>query len=160
MNTAFLSLGSNLGDRLAHFLIAENHITKEIGSIIKSSSVYETEPWGYTDQPAFLNNVIEVKTNLNPTELLKAILAIEITMGRIRTDKWHERIIDIDILFYEDLIVKENALEIPHPFIQKRKFVLMPLSDIANTFIHPVLKKSIKTLVAECNDPLVVNKIA
>lgn len=158
MHIAFLSLGSNLGDRLAHFLIAENHITKSIGKILKTSSIYETAPWGFTNQPSFLNKVIQVETELNPSALLKTILTIEIAMGRIRTDKWHERIIDIDILFFDDLVVKGTDLEIPHPFIRERRFVLMPLSEIADALIHPVLNKTINALVVECTDSLVVKK--
>lgn len=160
MHTAFLSLGSNLGNRLAHFSSAENQISQNIGVILKSSSVYETEPWGYVEQPAFLNKVIQVETDLNPYELLKAILAIEISMGRIRSGKWHERIIDIDILFFDDLILKEAELEIPHPFIQERRFVLMPLSEIAIDLMHPVINKTINTLLVECSDLLVVKKMA
>ena len=160
MNSTFLSLGSNLGNKLAHFSSAENYISKNIGCIVMSSSVYETEPWGYTQQAAFLNKVIQVETILNPHELLKAILNIEFRMGRIKTHRWHERIIDIDILFFNDLIMKEVDLVIPHPLMHERKFVLMPLVEIASIYIHPIINKTSKSLLAECADPLMVKKIA
>jgi 2-amino-4-hydroxy-6-hydroxymethyldihydropteridine diphosphokinase len=152
MHTVFLLLGSNLGDRFQHFADAELLIVQQIGTISKSSSVYETAPWGFTEQPSFINKVIEVKTKLSPSETLKKILDIEVTLGRIRTEKWHERIIDIDILFYDDAMINRDNLKIPHPHLHERRFTLTPLNEIAADLIHPILKKTISELMTECDD--------
>lgn len=154
-----LALGSNLGDRRGSLTKAEKLISQNIGSIIKKSSLYETAPWGFADQPFFLNCVLEVETTLKPTEIIHRILKIEKVMGRKRTFKNAARIIDIDILFYNDLILKRTNLTIPHPAIQQRRFILEPLREMIPDRIHPVLQKKISQLAQECTDPLEVKKI-
>lgn len=151
----YLLLGSNLGDRSQNLSRARNRI----GSVIASSSIYVTSAWGKTEQPDFYNQVIEVDSKLGPEDLLKNILSIEETMGRIRSEKWGPRIIDIDILFYRDVIIKSEQLTIPHPEIQNRKFTLIPLNELAPSMMHPVLKKTIQQLNTECSDPLEVKRL-
>lgn len=140
----YLSLGSNLGNK-------SNNINKAIDflrklpkiDVLKTSKIIETEPYGKTDQPNFLNCVVEISTTLTPHELLHQCLNIEKIMGRKRTEKWGPRIIDIDVLFYKDKVIRTTNLVIPHPEIEKRLFVLRPLSEIASNFIHPIKKKRI-----------------
>jgi 2-amino-4-hydroxy-6-hydroxymethyldihydropteridine diphosphokinase len=152
MNTVYLSLGSNLGNRMKYLDDALVLIEEKIGKIVKRSSVYETEPWGIRDQSMFLNMAVCVTTNLTAVLLLETILEIEQKLGRIRIAKWYERIIDIDILFYNNMIINEDDLIIPHPYLQERKFVLEPLVEIAPDFIHPVLKITVKELLLKCTD--------
>ena len=158
MNTVYLSLGSNLGNRVKYLNDALSLIEKEIGKIVKRSSLYETEPWGIRDQSMFINMTACVITNLSPALLLKTILEIEQKLGRIRNQKWHERIIDIDILFYNDVVINELELIIPHPYLHERKFVLDPLNEIASVFNHPVLQITIKDLLLICSDKTNVKK--
>ncbi len=161
MNTAYLILGSNKGDKLQNLQQAIHLIEKEIGSIIKISDTYSTAAWGDTSQPDFLNQAICIQTFLSPTNVLQGALEIEKKLGRIRDqEKWKERIIDIDILFYDNIIIDTPDLKIPHPYIQERKFVLVPLLEIASTFIHPIFHKTIETLLKECTDTLEVQKIS
>jgi len=153
MAKVFLSLGSNIGNRINNLHIALANIGKIIGNIIISSKVYVTEPWGYQSKNFFLNQVISVESNLKPGQVLNEIIEIEKMMGRIRSEeKYTDRIIDIDLLFYDDLIISKDELIIPHPHLHKRKFILKPLSDIAGNYEHPVLKKSIYQLLEECDD--------
>lgn len=153
MNRAYILLGSNEGDRLSHLSNALERINKQAGKVMQSSAVYVTVAWGYKDQPDFLNQVVCIETSLTPHQLLKNLLDTEKELGRIRSGtKWMQRIIDLDILFYNDLILKEEELTIPHPHIQDRKFVLVPLREIASNLIHPVFKKDITALTAECKD--------
>jgi 2-amino-4-hydroxy-6-hydroxymethyldihydropteridine diphosphokinase len=159
MNTIFLLLGSNLGDRNLFLQQAIQHITNGVGPIIKTSSVYETQSWGKTDSPDYLNQVIQLQTELSAQEVLQKILDIELVMGRIREEKWGSRIIDIDILFYNSVFVNEPGLQIPHPELHKRRFTLEPLAEIAPTFIHPVLNATILQLKNELKDSLVVKKL-
>lgn len=160
MNKVFLLLGSNEGDRLQHLSNALNYIEQEVGTIVKQSCIYTTDAWGNTQQPDFLNQVICIDTLLSPLQLLEVVLGIERKLGRIRdSSKWMQRIIDLDVLFYNDAIVDVPDLKIPHPYIQDRKFVLVPLQEIAGSYIHPVLKKNIITLTDECVDPLKVRKL-
>jgi len=144
--TIYLGLGSNQDPKIESLRTAEKYIQQFIGEIVDRSSDYETEPWGVKDQPAFINNVIEVVSFHNPHVILSSIEKIEYSMGRKKTRKWGERIIDIDILFYEDRILESTKLMIPHPFIQERIFVLAPMREINNMFIHPILKKTIEEL--------------
>lgn len=158
-NTCFLITGSNLGDKLSNLEQAANLININAGTIVRSSSIYETEPWGHSDQPVFLNQVLQIRTKLSPPLLMEQLLLIEKKMGRQRTFKNASRNIDIDILFYDDQVIHEKDLDIPHKSMQSRRFVLVPLQEIAPDFIHPELKKSISELLIECSDPLHVNKI-
>ena len=159
MNTAYLLTGGNMGNREENLAIAYNHIAVQCGNIINSSSVYETAAWGKTDQPAFLNQALEIQTALTPRQLLKKILNIEKQTGRIRKEKYGPRIIDIDILLFNDEIHKFPLLQIPHPELQNRRFVLVPLAEIASEIIHPGLKKSIEELLAICPDKLKVSRL-
>lgn len=160
MNTAYILLGSNEGDRLLHLSRALELIEQKAGAAVKRSAVYVTVAWGYHDQPDFLNQVICIETKLSPQHLLTQLLNIEKELGRTRTDtKWRQRIIDLDILFYNELILKEDSLCIPHPFIQDRKFVLVPLHEIAAGLMHPVFGKDIATLTLECMDTLEVKAL-
>jgi 2-amino-4-hydroxy-6-hydroxymethyldihydropteridine diphosphokinase len=151
-NVVFLGLGSNLGNREENLQFAQKHINDELGRIVSESSIYETAAWGITEQNSFLNQVIEIETSFSAKKVLKLILEIEIKMGRVREIKWGERSIDIDILYYNNEIISTENLEIPHPFIQERKFVLVPLCEIANTFVHPKLKTSNLDLLKNCQD--------
>ncbi len=155
MNTVYLILGGNKGNKLQNLQSALQLISEKAGKIIQQSAIYRTAAWGNTNQPDFLNQAICLQTSLNAPTLLDVLLNIEKTLGRVRTDeKWMERTMDIDILFFNNDIIDSPNLTIPHPFIQERKFVLVPMAEIAPDFIHPVLKKSIGTLLAECTDAL------
>ena len=153
MNNVFLGIGTNAGNREENLKSAVNGINERIGTVIKSSSVYETEPWGFMTDDQFLNMVVKVETELSPSSLLPEINKIETLLGRIRNEKQYaSRIIDIDILFYESLIIDESSLKIPHPLMHKRRFVLVPLCEIAPEMIHPVLKMSCTSLLESCKD--------
>ena len=153
MRQVFLGIGSNLGNREENLKNALCRIGEEIGSILISSSVYETEPWGFDADNQFLNMVIKIETKLIPPDLLDALLEIERSMGRVRDKKqYSSRMIDIDILFYEDHVIAYHKLRIPHPYIPDRRFVLVPLIEIAPDFIHPVFHKSVKELLCSCSD--------
>jgi len=153
VNKVYLSLGTNLGDRIKLLAKATSLIKARIGMVIKSSSIYETEPWGFHSDNLFLNQVLLVETTSQPKIVLEEIQAIETEMGRTRKFPTYEsRNIDIDILFYDDLIVKENSLEIPHPRLHERNFILIPFTEIAPEFIHPLFKLNIKKLQRTCLD--------
>lgn len=138
MATAFLGLGSNLGDRHANLKNAvELLVSNPRIEVVKVSTFYETEPVGYTDQPDFLNGVVMIETDLQPSELLAVILEIENLMGRIRTIRWGPRVLDIDVLLYNAEIIDEEGLQIPHPRMTERRFVLEPLAEIAPDLILP-----------------------
>lgn len=156
----YLLLGSNLGNRQQNLQQATNLIHQEAGKIVGSSGVFETAAWGKIDQSDFLNQVLQLESDLAPEELLTKILSIETRLGRVRTEKWGERTIDIDILYYADVVMATNPLNLPHPGIPVRRFVLRPLCDIAPEFIHPGLKKSNSQLLAECQDTSSVKKIS
>ncbi len=152
MHICYLSLGSNLGKKQANLELALAEIKKDVGEVSRISSIYETEAWGVVNQDNYFNIIAEVKTLLLPLDLISKILAIETRMGRIRDKKWESRIIDIDIIFYENYLITTDNLTIPHPFLEKRNFVLEPLNELSPEFIHPRLRKSIFQLSAECTD--------
>jgi 2-amino-4-hydroxy-6-hydroxymethyldihydropteridine diphosphokinase len=156
MHNVFLLLGSNLGNRQLFLEQAIVHIEAEAGQALKMSSVYESPSWGKTDAPAYLNQVIYLQTSLNPRALLKTVLTIEQVLGREREEKWGPRTIDIDILFYDELIINENDLKVPHPELHKRGFTMVPLAEIAPDLIHPVLNKNILQIKSELNDEFIV----
>jgi len=152
----YLMLGTNIGSRQANLQIATAHLLKRIGEIKERSAVYETGPWGVKDQPDFLNQAILIETEWSPEQLLDVLQGIEYEMGMRKKRKWGERLIDLDILFYNEQIIDNERLQIPHLLLTERRFVLTPLNDIAPDFIHPVFKKSIRQLLADCKDPLKV----
>ncbi len=154
LSNTYLHLGSNVGDRLGNLLKAKFLINKKIGHIELLSEVYETEAWGNTDQAAFYNQAILVRTQMTPHETLDTIHEIENILGRKRSEHWGPRTIDIDILFFENEVINTQKLIVPHPRLHERNFVLVPLSDIAHDFIHPILNKSIGELRKLCADTL------
>ena len=159
MNTAFLLIGGNLGNREKNFETAKALIEQHCGVILNSSSLYETAAWGKTDQPSFLNQALEIETKLNAKQLMKRILKLEKMMGRERKGKYGPRIIDIDILLFNEEQYDYSFLKIPHPEMQNRRFALTPLAEIAPDLRHPVFKKSISQLLKECPDQSGVKKI-
>jgi 2-amino-4-hydroxy-6-hydroxymethyldihydropteridine diphosphokinase len=158
MNEVYLLTGGNINDRVLYLSKAKEEIRKRCGTILKESSIYETAAWGKEDQDSFLNQVLKVQTELDAEEMLKTILSIEESLGRKRDIKYGARTIDIDILFFNDEIINEEGLKVPHPQMQNRRFVLVPLNEIAPAKIHSVSRKNISQLLAECPDPLAVNK--
>jgi 2-amino-4-hydroxy-6-hydroxymethyldihydropteridine diphosphokinase len=156
MALAYLLLGSNMGKSQSLLSIAADHIQQLIGPIQEQSSIYISDAWGKEDQNPFLNQVLLVEISMSAAQLLKSLLQIEQEMGRTRSIKWGARIIDIDILFYDEQQIQLDELTIPHPAIADRRFTLIPLHEIAPDFIHPVHHKSIETLLLECQDPLTV----
>jgi 2-amino-4-hydroxy-6-hydroxymethyldihydropteridine diphosphokinase len=159
MNNVFLLTGSNLGDRNLFLTQSMLHIENEVGTVLKASSVYQTQSWGKTDSPDYLNQVLLVQTVLTAQAVLGKILNIELVMGRVREEKWGARKIDIDILFYNSAIINEPELHIPHPELHNRRFTLEPLAEIAPLFVHPVLNKNILQLKNELKDNLIVKKL-
>ncbi len=155
-NGIYLLSGSNIGDRMANLAGAVDLIEKEAGTVVAQSQLYETEAWGIEKQPLFLNQVIEIATDLNPHLLLHHLLDIEKKMGRERVIKWGERLIDLDILYYGNTVIEEPELKIPHPYISQRRFTLIPLCELAPLLVHPVLKKNQLELLNDCPDPLKV----
>lgn len=155
----YLLLGSNEGDPVSNLAVARENIAKFAGTITAQSSLYESAAWGLEQQPDFCNQAIRITSTLTPEKLLDTVLEIEKNMGRVRREKWGQRIIDIDVLFYGGTVIDTPLLKIPHPGIPERKFALKPLAEIAPGVIHPVLKKPIATLLEECADPLRVDKL-
>jgi len=151
MATAFLAIGSNLGNRVDNCLKAINEISGFAG-ISSVSSLYETEPVGREDQADFINCVVKAETDLSPSGLLVYVQSIEHKFGRTREEKWGPRIIDLDILLYDDLIIDTEKLNIPHPMMHLRRFVLLPLSEIARDLVHPVLNVSVSKLLDDLKD--------
>ena len=159
MKNVFLGIGTNLGSRESNLEQAVAEIEKYIGPVLSTSSIYETEPWGFKAKDEFLNRVIKVETELTPSGLLGKILLIESLLGRVRNEeRYSSRLIDIDILLYEDKIIEEESLKIPHPLLQHRRFVLVPLCELASEMIHPVLKRSFAELLEICGDRSIVKK--
>ena len=158
MNKAFLLTGGNLGDRQQNLSTARTCITEQCGKIITASSIYETAAWGNSDQPAFLNQALEISTLFNARQLIRRLLKIEKQMGRVRKEKYGPRLIDIDILLFNNEIHNYHFLKLPHPEMQKRRFALLPLAEIAPDEIHPVINKTITKLLNDCKDELEVKK--
>jgi 2-amino-4-hydroxy-6-hydroxymethyldihydropteridine diphosphokinase len=153
MKGIYLGLGSNLGNREDNIEQALRKITEVVGNIVSRSSIYETEPWGFLSGDQFLNLVIGVETNLTPSGLLGRLLMIESLLGRLRDGKqYSSRTIDIDILFYAMKRMNRASLVIPHPKLHERKFILVPLCEIAPSLVHPVLGKTISELLDSCTD--------
>lgn len=159
MTQVHILLGGNIGDRQKVFEKATEEICKRVGKPLKSSSYYETAAWGIEDQAPFLNQVILVNTTLLPNELLNTLLDIEKELGRIRFQKWTERVIDLDILFIEEQVIDTADLTVPHPFIQDRRFTLVPLVEISPNFTHPTYKKTLTELLKTCSDTLEVTTL-
>lgn len=159
MNTAYLLLGSNEGNRLQWLEQCLQQL-ENFGTVTKRSQIYQTAAWGLEEQPDFLNMAVEVQTTLSSKGLLKGIQQIETNLGRQRTLKWGQRTLDIDILFYNNEIIDLPDLKVPHPFLQERRFALVPLNDIAPAFMHPVLKKTVGELLNECKDELEVRRFS
>ena len=155
MNIIIL-LGSNLGDRLVNLKQAITSIAS-FSTILQQSNIYQTAAWGNTDQADFLNQAIEIQTQHTAENLMHALLAIESQMGRVRLQKWEPRIIDLDIIFYESAIHTTDFIQIPHPEMQNRAFVLKPLLDLIPHFEHPILKQNITQLWEKCPDQLEVS---
>lgn len=159
MHKAFILLGSNMGKRRDYLNKAKRLVQTHAGTIQKESSLYETAAWGKTDQKAFLNQIIILQTHLAPDLLMQTLLNIEQELGRIRTEKFGPRTIDLDILFYDNIVIKTKTLTIPHPALQERKFVLVPLAQLSPRKIHPVYRQNITTLLKNCNDTLPVKQV-
>jgi 2-amino-4-hydroxy-6-hydroxymethyldihydropteridine diphosphokinase len=161
MNEVVLLLGCNIGDRHQNLCEAIKALGKEVGEIVKVSSVYESEPWGFECESSFLNQVVILNTKHSPENTLATCQSIETKLGRERLkDSYEPRTMDIDILFYGSIIMKTKTLAIPHPSLHRRRFTLEPLNEIHSNFKHPVFNKSIKTLLAKCGDKLWVKKFS
>ena len=160
MHTAYLLLGSNLGDRLSYLEQAKQLMAAKCGFITNQSSIYETAAWGITEQPSFYNQVIVLQTDLTPDTLMQSLLNIEEKIGRKRLIKYGPRIIDLDILLIESVILNTPLLTLPHPFLHERRFALLPLAEVAPLLLHPTIEKNISELLADCNDTLEVIKLA
>lgn len=156
MNKVFLLIGGNMGDRLQNLHQAITLLSAACGPVIQQSAVYETAAWGKTDQAAFLNQALLLTTELSAQELITTVLSVEEQLGRHRFEKFGPRVIDIDIMFYNEDIINEPHLTVPHPQMQNRRFALIPLNELAPSFVHPVLKKTMKELLIECKDELPV----
>lgn len=154
MNGIYVLLGSNMGNRLEYLREAEWLMIREKIQIVEESSIYETEPWGKKDQEWFLNVILQLETSKHPTELLETLLGIEQALGRIRKEKWGERCIDMDLLYYHNEVLKSETLTVPHPGISDRKFTLLPLVEMCPLESHPINNKTQMQLLADCDDEL------
>ncbi|MCX6319369.1 MAG: 2-amino-4-hydroxy-6-hydroxymethyldihydropteridine diphosphokinase [Bacteroidetes bacterium] len=158
MNTAYLLTGGNMGVRQDYLQQAQQLLGTHCGTIRRASAIYETAAWGNTGQASFLNQALELETSLNAKQLIRRVLKLEKMMGRVREEKYGPRIIDIDILLFNHEKYQYSFLNVPHPEMQNRRFVLVPLAEIAPGFFHPVLEKTITELLAICPDTLGVHK--
>lgn len=160
MNKAYLLTGGNLGNTKQNLQLAAQLIENNCGKIVRQSAIYETAAWGNTQQPAFLNQVLELATSLSPEALMTTLLQIEESMGRIRAEKYGPRLIDIDVLLYNREIINTPIITVPHPELANRRFVLVPLAEIAPRLKHPALQKTIQELLQICPDQLAVKKFS
>lgn len=159
MHTAYLLVGGNQGNRADSLQQARAWIEMDAGKIVGQSGIYETAAWGNTNQPAFLNQVLAIETDMEASELMATVLAIEIKMGRVREQRYGPRTIDIDILLFDEEIHHLPELSIPHPELANRRFALIPLAEIAGGLVHPVSGKTIEQMLSDCTDHLAVQKI-
>ncbi len=162
MKEIYLSLGSNQGDRIENLRQAVQNIEKKIGQTVEQSSYYETEPWGFTDDTNFINQVIKIKSDLTPDTILEKSLEIEKILGRKRLEskqRYSSRNIDIDVLFIDDMVINTEKLTVPHAHIHKRNFVLQPMREIDSSFVHPTMQKKISQLTEECVDDMRVFRL-
>ena len=159
-NMAFIGIGSNVGDKIRNCGQAITEISRcKQNTLLAQSSLYRTEPIGYTQQDWFINCVIEIETSLTAYQLLHVLEDVELSMGRKKIRKWGPRIIDLDILFFNDEIIRCKELTVPHPEVQNRAFVLVPLCEIAGDYIHPLLNKPISQLMADVGDKQGIKKL-
>lgn len=159
MNDLLLGLGSNQGNRSANLAMAHRLLSRTVGLVHKESQLYESAPWGGIEQPAYYNQVLWVKTMLPLEAAFRQCQILEQKMGRQRSQKWGPRIIDVDLLYYNDVQLETPELVVPHPQLQDRRFVLLPLCDVAPHYEHPVLKRSSKELLSVCSDALSVTPL-
>jgi len=158
MNRAYLLIGGNMGNREENLAAARHLIDQQCGSISRRSGLYETAAWGKTDQPDFLNQALELHTPLNARQLMRRVLKTEKLMGRTREEKYGPRIIDIDILLFNQEVHDYHFLRVPHPELPNRRFALEPLAELVPDLVHPVARQTIADLLKSCNDPLDVKK--
>ncbi len=156
----FLLLGSNLGKREEYLALARHHISMEVGEVVNQSSVYETEPWGFSSETLFLNQAVKIVTSLSAFEILQKIKSIETQIGRVNSEKqgYSSRTIDIDILLFGNEVVNSAALIIPHSKLHQRLFALIPLAEVGGNVEHPLIQKTILTLLKECKDKMKVKR--
>ena len=159
MNVAYILTGGNIGDRHQNLLKAQRTIEEKCGNLAQASALYETEAWGLKDQPSFYNQALEINTTLSAEELLHTLLSIEYALGRVRTEKYGPRTVDIDILFFNQEIIQQPGLTIPHPQLHLRRFALACLAEIAPGYLHPVFGKTVEQLLTDCPDTLEVHKL-
>ncbi|RAJ05290.1 2-amino-4-hydroxy-6-hydroxymethyldihydropteridine diphosphokinase [Chitinophaga skermanii] len=157
MNTSIILIGGNLGNRVEHLQQARELIHAKAGEITAQSALYETAPWGNVQQPDYLNQALQITTSLDPAALLAVTSSIEQEIGRVRQEKWGARVIDIDIIFFNNVVIQSPQLELPHPRMHLRRFVLVPMADIVPSYQHPLLHKSVAELLHECPDHLPVH---